>query len=175
MAEAAAVYPPQLCRALLRGIEAQRRCDGASIPKHIASELDRGRGLFALAPDGEEGEEKTKEDDEGNVAMEKGEGDDGEGSPPMSVDPSIEQESARIAHEEQGLIDFVAGATQTSCPATSGKRDAHGHGYWDHITGEPLPPELARAALVGRQRTIGVYDRHTYRVLPRIAAALGCE
>ena len=31
-AAAAAVYPPGLCRAILRGAEAQRRCEGQPLP-----------------------------------------------------------------------------------------------------------------------------------------------
>jgi hypothetical protein len=47
-AKHAAVYPPELCRAILRGIEKQRLREGAKRPSHAEMQVDRGRGVFSL-------------------------------------------------------------------------------------------------------------------------------
>ena len=38
-AVAAAIYPPQLCKAILRGAEAQRRREGRPLPEQVVKEL----------------------------------------------------------------------------------------------------------------------------------------
>ncbi len=47
-AKHAAVYPPELCRAILRGIEKQRLREGAKRPSHAEMQVDHGRGVFSL-------------------------------------------------------------------------------------------------------------------------------
>eukprot|EP00974_Lingulodinium_polyedra_P040221 3861074-Lingulodinium_polyedra.AAC.1 len=48
-ASAAAVYPPGLCRAILKGVEEQRCREGASIPPAVLSAVDQGIGIYSLA------------------------------------------------------------------------------------------------------------------------------
>ena len=45
---AAGVYPPELCRAMLEGIEAQRRREGVGVPGFVSKELERGCALYSL-------------------------------------------------------------------------------------------------------------------------------
>merc|ERR1712122_462322 len=47
-ARAAAVYPPELCRAILQGIEAQRRVEGEALPEPLRKQLHRGCALYSL-------------------------------------------------------------------------------------------------------------------------------
>eukprot|EP00969_Alexandrium_andersonii_P287901 12728011-Alexandrium_andersonii.AAC.1 len=49
LAAAAAVYPPALRAAILRGIAAQRIREGRRLPTPLRSKLGRGRGVFDLA------------------------------------------------------------------------------------------------------------------------------
>ena len=63
-AHAAAIYPPALCRAILCGIEAQRRREGLSMPEHIKKELDRGCALYALHQNDAEEEPITPMDNQ---------------------------------------------------------------------------------------------------------------
>ena len=51
-AREAATYPQGLCRAMLRGIEAQRRREGGGPPVHVTRELDRGCAVYALCKGG---------------------------------------------------------------------------------------------------------------------------
>eukprot|EP00969_Alexandrium_andersonii_P010309 449856-Alexandrium_andersonii.AAC.1 len=53
----AAVYPPALCTAILRGIAAQRAREGRPIPRHAQDRMDRGMAAFDLAAAGEQLEE----------------------------------------------------------------------------------------------------------------------
>ena len=62
-ARAAAVYPPALCRAILRGIERQRRVEGEPVPKHIENMVDTGRAIYNLARNDPEYEEVTLDSD----------------------------------------------------------------------------------------------------------------
>ena len=48
-AKNAAVYPPQLCKTILRGIDAQRTHDGGSIlPPALQQNMDLGTAIFNL-------------------------------------------------------------------------------------------------------------------------------
>ena len=49
-ASAAALYPPDLCRAILLGTEDQRRAEGHAMPAHIGKLLETGCGLYNLDP-----------------------------------------------------------------------------------------------------------------------------
>ena len=60
-AKAAAIYPPMLCRAILRGIEEQRRREGVVIPRHVKEMTDKGRAIYNLMPENEEKLELTGE------------------------------------------------------------------------------------------------------------------
>eukprot|EP00969_Alexandrium_andersonii_P127877 5651529-Alexandrium_andersonii.AAC.1 len=46
---AAAVYPPALCAAILRGIAAQHAREGRCLPTPLRVKLDRGRGVYDLS------------------------------------------------------------------------------------------------------------------------------
>jgi hypothetical protein len=50
-AREAAIYPPELCHAMLRGIEAQRRREGHAYSKTLQRDLDRGCAVYALGHD----------------------------------------------------------------------------------------------------------------------------
>jgi hypothetical protein len=50
----AAVYPPELCRAMLRGIEAQRRREGHVHSDTLRRDLDRGCAVYSLGRDSEQ-------------------------------------------------------------------------------------------------------------------------
>jgi len=50
-ASAAAIYPPELCRAILRGIEDQRRLEGKAIPEHVEKLVDSGCAIYNLQED----------------------------------------------------------------------------------------------------------------------------
>jgi hypothetical protein len=52
-AKHAAVYPPELCRSILRGIERQRLREGAKVPSHAERQVERGCGIFNLQDDRE--------------------------------------------------------------------------------------------------------------------------
>jgi hypothetical protein len=52
-AKHAAVYPPELCRAILRGIERQRLREGAKMLSHAETQVERGCGIFNLQDDKE--------------------------------------------------------------------------------------------------------------------------
>jgi hypothetical protein len=47
----AAVYPPELCRAILRGIEGQRLREGAKVLSHAERQVERGCGIHSLQGD----------------------------------------------------------------------------------------------------------------------------
>ena len=48
-AKAAAVYPPMLCKAILKGIDAQRTRDGGSIlPPALQQKMELGTAIFNL-------------------------------------------------------------------------------------------------------------------------------
>lgn len=49
-AKGAAIYPPMLRRAILRGIEAQSRREGSAMPKHVEEMLDKGCAVYNLMP-----------------------------------------------------------------------------------------------------------------------------
>ena len=53
-AKEAAVYPPQLCRAILRGIDKQRLREGKGMCNSIQTKLDSGGALYDLSPDAEQ-------------------------------------------------------------------------------------------------------------------------
>eukprot|EP00969_Alexandrium_andersonii_P272893 12062769-Alexandrium_andersonii.AAC.1 len=44
----AAVCPPALCTAILRGIAAQRVREGEAMPTHVERRLDAGRAVYSL-------------------------------------------------------------------------------------------------------------------------------
>eukprot|EP00969_Alexandrium_andersonii_P044434 1949924-Alexandrium_andersonii.AAC.1 len=44
----AAVHPPALCTAILRGIAAERAREGRVLPRHVERRLDEGRALYSL-------------------------------------------------------------------------------------------------------------------------------
>jgi hypothetical protein len=44
----AAIYPPELCKAMLRGIEAQRRREGRALCDTLQRDLDRGCAVYSL-------------------------------------------------------------------------------------------------------------------------------
>lgn len=66
---AAAIYTPELCRAMLRGIEAQLHREGR-VPAGVGRAASRGVGLYALGPDLAE----APEHDETRVTLEPWEG-----------------------------------------------------------------------------------------------------
>eukprot|EP00969_Alexandrium_andersonii_P272467 12041868-Alexandrium_andersonii.AAC.1 len=49
LAAHAAVYPPALCTAILRGIAAQHAREGRPIPWHVQDRMNRGMAVFDLA------------------------------------------------------------------------------------------------------------------------------
>ena len=53
-ASKAALYPPRLCRAILLGIEAQRRSEAKWIPDYLQGELDKGCAIYSLDPEEKE-------------------------------------------------------------------------------------------------------------------------
>eukprot|EP00974_Lingulodinium_polyedra_P127028 11200568-Lingulodinium_polyedra.AAC.1 len=130
----------------MRGIEAQRRREGESMPRHIASELDRGCALYSLSPE------------EAEVEL------------PVAVDPAVEEEAARLTHEEQGLRNFAAESGERAVAQVAAISDDSGRGYWDQLTGEPLPPALARAA---RMEEIGFMQ--DWKVWEEVPASLSWQ
>ena len=50
-AKNAALYPPQLCRAIIRGIEEEKQLEGECIPRSLLSSLESGCGLYNLMPE----------------------------------------------------------------------------------------------------------------------------
>ena len=54
-AKAAAIYPPALCRAILRGIAEQKRLEGEAVPDHILEATDKGCAIYHLRGKEEEG------------------------------------------------------------------------------------------------------------------------
>jgi hypothetical protein len=58
----AAIYPPELCKAMLRGIEAQLRREGRAICDTLRRDLDRGCAVYSLSRETEcEGHDMTEE------------------------------------------------------------------------------------------------------------------
>jgi hypothetical protein len=49
--KAAAIYPPQLCRAIIRGIEAEKQKIGIVAPSGLLSSLEAGCALYNLEPE----------------------------------------------------------------------------------------------------------------------------
>jgi hypothetical protein len=49
----AAVYPPELCRAMLQGIDAQRRREGHTLCDSLRRDLDRGCAVYSLSREAE--------------------------------------------------------------------------------------------------------------------------
>ncbi len=62
-ARAAAVYPPELFRAMLGGIEAQRWREGSPMCQHLSIELDRGCVLYALVTSADATQSGTTRDE----------------------------------------------------------------------------------------------------------------
>ena len=50
-AAGAAVYPPGLCRAILKGIDQQLHREGRHTPVRVANALASGTAIYALQPD----------------------------------------------------------------------------------------------------------------------------
>jgi hypothetical protein len=63
----AAIYPPELCKAMLRGIEAQRRREGKTLSNSLQKDLDRGCAVYSLGCD----QEYTDQDESGEVVPEE--------------------------------------------------------------------------------------------------------
>eukprot|EP00969_Alexandrium_andersonii_P045539 1999236-Alexandrium_andersonii.AAC.1 len=49
LAAHAAIYPPALCAAILRGAADQHAGEGRPAPRHVADRMDRGLAVFDLA------------------------------------------------------------------------------------------------------------------------------
>jgi hypothetical protein len=79
-AREAAVYPPELCRAMLRGIEAQRRREGRAHGETLKKSLEQGCAVYALECPTSQGE-------------------------PEEVVPDEEQ--TRVLDEETGLAQYA--------------------------------------------------------------------
>ena len=51
-AAAAAVYPPGLCRAILKGIDRQQRREGHHTPGRVSQAVEDGTGIYELGRSG---------------------------------------------------------------------------------------------------------------------------
>ena len=125
----AAVYPPQLCRAILRGAEKQRELEGRPTPEAVVAELallglDRESQALALASSwSPAGSQAT--DHEAPVSAPASAGSSPLG--PLRMHPSVVE--GRLCHEQAGLAAF-----QATAPVL------------DEYTGDVLPAELVRRA-----------------------------
>lgn len=111
-AASAFVYPPGLCRAILRGIVEQRRSEG-EVPRVAQVSLATGVGLYAL----------------------------GEIESNLEVEVDASAEGTRVGDEEEVMRDTAMETADWARHAWTSTSE-----YWDANTGEPLPPDLARAA-----------------------------
>ena len=64
-AAAAAIYPAELCRAILLGAEAQSQREGQGLPPVVGGRLDAGAACFALRAEGAGGASEALEVQEG--------------------------------------------------------------------------------------------------------------
>jgi hypothetical protein len=121
-AKAAAIYPPALCRAILRGIAKQRRLEGEVVPNHILEATDKGCAIYNLQGKEEEGERLE-----------------------LSGDAEFEE----LEHERDALAKnwtCVRAPQVARALNNPDKFHADGQAYYDNITGELLPPDLVLKA-----------------------------
>ena len=113
----AAIYPPRLCIAILRGIAAQTARAGKALPAAIAQRWSEGRSVYNLE------EEKPEYEERAVLAIEKAE---------------LEWQSDDDA---SGSTELEDAPVRELPPALEGPGR-----YWDDITGVPLPTDLVAAA-----------------------------
>ena len=78
-AKDAALYPPGLCKAMIQGIDAQRKREGNALPDYVLSQLDAGGAIYSLDP------EESK----------------------VELDPDVTGEE--LCHEQAGLWEYGPG------------------------------------------------------------------
>ena len=135
MTAAAAVYPPALCTAILRGIAAQHSREGRCLPAPLQRKLNQGRGVFDLQKDSRVGELDLQK-----LVLEAAE--------EANLNTDLEMGDAPIIDETDFGAFVGSGSEGLSWSESSG---GHGPGggsqsYWDDIAGAALPPELVSAA-----------------------------
>ena len=120
---AAAVYPPGLCRAILRGAELQLQHDRGAIPACVQKAVDEGVGLYDLHP--ESAAQLSQSDLLGSVV------DEGCMTPEVA---QTELQDEDVALREHGCTGWAPGG------------EAGSEGFWDEVSGEPLPTAQVQAA-----------------------------
>ena len=170
----AAVYPPRLCTAILRGIAAQKAREGEALPAAIARRWREGRAVYDL-----EGE-KPEHTELAALAAERAEFEEQEGATPAAFTPDDlltayddstakhwstetgERTTTFRGHEDDGTgfgrADTGAGFGRADpgagfvpelddAPARGLPSAQEGYGrYWDDMSGAPLPSSLVAAA-----------------------------
>ena len=151
-AAAAAIYPPALCRAFLRGAEAQRRREGRPLPAALEQLQEAGLGIFALRKGGkgEERKRRGKEEKRKGRAERKEEG----GGEDLVVD------EAALDHEVEDEEEALRTQRPMSDPVRGPARHAAARVY-DEYTGDVLPPRLVRAA---REEEVSVMEAPEWHV-----------
>ena len=164
----AAVYPPRLCTAILRGIAAQKAREGEVLPAVVARRWREGRAVYDLE------EEKPKCKELAALAAERAELESQGGVTSAVFSPigpcvltASGNDSAKLWSTETGdLLTTYDDDTAKPWSTETGDGTANSGGpelddtpvkelpsaqegsgrYWDDVTGVSLPPDLVAAA-----------------------------
>ena len=141
---AAAIYPPQLCRAILRGAEEQRLRDHRPVPPLIGRLQQSGLGVFALRREGGRGKGDRRGGTEEKESRRKKKEDEGDEGEELEVDEGVLDQE--VEDEDAALGAYSSSAGPTSWTTSSARLPQSPSTVYDEYTGDVLPSALVAAA-----------------------------